>query len=177
MTITKRRLLVVASSLAAMSPNKGAMAQRSAVPNPQEVRTVLREGRDAYPLLLEGMDALTHILALRVIQLKLEQSTLDAWFAVRRSLLTSTSSQDVIDYAATNEAEQLIAKAGDAAKPTAVRIEAALESGDLPPNGEIGKQMLRSFYLFIQIKAVAERKVATRAWYCEVYPFSRFCAT
>jgi hypothetical protein len=178
--ITRRRILVVTASAVAVSSSAVVMAQSTPVPTREEVQRILKDAAidptKGYSLLLEGIDSLVHVLALRAIQKTEKPGNLEAWFAVRRSFPASTLKGDVIEYSGSSEAGELIAKAGEAARPTAVKIEAMLDSGGVSPKGEVGRQMVRSFFLFVQIKAVAERQLQPTSWWCDVYPISWICS-
>jgi hypothetical protein len=174
MTIT-RRIFLSSSSAAIIFPCTVAIAQSIPVPGPEEVWAVLKGERREFVRMLAGVDALARILVLRSWELKpSEEANLGRWLEIR---LPFNTPAPLATIQPTREAADVINGAGKEVLPTAVRIEKALADGGLAPGSQLEKDMLRGFILFVQIKAVADRKVlpAKQAWYCEVYPFSVFC--
>ena len=78
-----------------------------------------------------------------------------------------------------DERKKLVEAAGKSAMPTAKNIEGTLEKYGVSPKGQIGMSLLSGFYEFSQVRALADRKIASakESWYCSVYPFSYFCSS
>jgi hypothetical protein len=174
------RRLLIAGTLAALVPAERVLADSIVVPTPDEVWTILKGDPRALAPVLAGVDALTRVLVLLTLQTNPGMPVrLEEWFKIRVPFGTPLPFAEIQSSAYTAEGADIITKAGEAVRPTASRIEAALAEGGLAPGRTLEKEMLRGFILFVQMKAAAERKapVGKQAWYCEVYPFSFFCTT
>jgi hypothetical protein len=90
-------------------------------------------------------------------------------------LWTPTFREEIVVLLSSGKYTEIIIQAGNVVAPTAGRIQNALLEGGV--SGPLGRDMVRGFYIVVQLKAVQERRPVspTDAWYCQVYPFSFFC--
>jgi hypothetical protein len=175
--ITRRSLLATASS-ALLLPNSAFAQQPIEPPKPEEVADAVRDP-ERYRQSLIGMDALRLTLILRLIQLNQPsdnpQRDLQQYIEIRNQLQNPAFRAEMEHFVSEGGSAEIIIQTGNVAAPTALRIQNALLEGGV--SGPLGRDMVRGFYIVVQLKAVSERKPVnpTDAWYCHVYPFSHFC--
>jgi hypothetical protein len=178
--ITRRSILAASSSSLLLVPT-GAMAQAQepiAPPRPEEVFEVV-SNPELYRQALIGFDALRLTLMLRLIELKQPskdpQHDQEQYIEIFDPLWRPTSRKEIVELLSSGEYKEIIIQTGDVVAPTAGRIQNALAEGGV--SGLLGRDMVRGFYIVVQIKAAQAKKPVspTDAWYCQVYPFSAFC--
>jgi hypothetical protein len=176
--ITRRFILAASSSSVLLLPT-GAMAQQPIEPpTPEEVLNATRDP-ERYRRVLIGLDALRVTLMLRLIELNQPsenpQRDVEQYIQIRDELERSGFLAEIVVLLPSGESTEIIIQTGNLAAPTAGLIQNALLEGGV--SGALGRDMVRGFYIVVQLKAVVERRPVkpTEAWYCQIYPFSRFC--
>jgi hypothetical protein len=131
MNVTRRALLTTLSA-ASILPSAATSAQ-SVSPSTDEFGAIYKGDSEQFIQMLAGIDALTHALVLRAMQLKLSpRPDLARWFAIRRLYnaplaVAANMGQSV----KADEAMQIAKMAGEKAKATAAKMEQALADGGL----------------------------------------------
>jgi hypothetical protein len=174
-----RRSVIAASPSALLFSQTAAMAQPIEPPTPDQVAEVVKSS-EKYRAMLVGTEALRLVLILRLTELNGPSATPDEdyaqWARVRDPFFMEPFLKEVTVRMETRDSDKIIIDAGVVVAPTGANIRTALAEGGV--GGQIGQDMVRSFYLFVQIRAVAEQKSppANESWVCTTYPFRWFCS-
>ncbi len=174
-----RRMFLATTALGAIAAIPAA-ADYITIPGSEAVQAILKGDFQRYERMLAGVDALTRTLVLlRLEKNPAQKVDLQSWFKVRQPFNTPAVLHEMQSYGYSSESAAIIKKAGEEVRPVAGRIEQDLAEGGLKPGSQLEKDMMEGFILFVQLKAVADRKAvpAKQAWYCDVFPFSYFCTT
>jgi hypothetical protein len=176
--ITRRSILAASSSSILLVPTRAMAQEPIAPPRPEEVLEVASDPK-LYRQALIGFDALRLTLMLRLIELnqpsKDPQHDVEQYIEIFDPLQRPTFREEIVVLLSSGESKEIIIQTGNVAAPTAGRIQKALLEGGV--SGPLGRDMVRGFYIVVQLKAVQVKKPVspTDAWYCQVYPFSAFC--
>jgi hypothetical protein len=175
--ITRRTLVVAASSsLGIALAAKGVKAQSEQIPTSEEVIQTVKD-HIKYEKVLDNLSLVVLALVLGLWDQKGPPSDNDR--ARYRQIVGLFFNPDFYNQlksmvsvpGAAQSIAQIIRDAGAKAQPVVQRIEGFLKEQGVA--GRTNRDGVRSVYLFIQMKAVADTKV--EPWYCDVYPFSYFC--
>jgi len=176
--ITRRSLVVASPGALLLSPT-AALAQSVEPPKPGEVAEVVKNS-EKYHAMLVGAEALRLVLIVRLIELNRPSTTPSEdyaqWARIRDPFLQEPFVKELTYRIDAKDSDKIIIDTGVTVGPTTARIQSALAEGGV--DGQVGKDMVRSFYLFVQIHAVAEQKPlpADQSWICTTYPFRWFCS-
>ena len=169
--ITRRRL-VIAGSVGLALAAKDVKAESAQIPTIEEVGQIVKDPQE-YERAVANFELVALALVLGLWDKHGPPTPKD------RELLSATGIRflqtdfvhEIISGLPAPEAAQLVDAAVAKAQPVAQRIKMFLNGQGVVDRAN--RDGVRSFYLFVQFKAVAETKV--EPWYCDVYPFSYFC--
>lgn len=178
--MTSRRIVVsAAATIALTSTWRPARAQVLKVPDPMELRVVMKDVARA-ELIVRATDALRTLLSQTEPALR-NQQAFDLWrtgsdrMGASRALLTSGEAQAVVQK--NLDDKKLVDEVRASTQQTiasAKKMEAALKQGGLSPDSPLSNFLFRSFFQFDQF--IVLRTQNKQRWYCDIYPFSLFCS-
>lgn len=178
--MTSRRLFVASATFAALGGTvRPVAAQAFKVPDPIELRDVLRAAPPPTERIIQGTDALRTLLW-QVVQPRPTPRSMELWQGGSDSMLPLrliVSNADALALVLRSLDDPKTLDAARASTAQAIgparKMEDALHSGGLARGSPLANFLFQSFFQFDQV-LVVQGKTKQR-WYCEIYPFSVFC--